>query len=266
MNVVAMKIVVKVGGAALEETSTLHKCARAIAELAQDGHRVAVVHGGGVALTRVLKQLGKKSEFVDGLRVTDAETRDVALMVLGGMVNKKLVGAIQAAGVPAIGFGGGDGMTFRARRKLVRGNDLGFVGEIVVADPFWIEAVWRHGGIPVLASLALGADGEYYNVNADEMAAACAAACHSDALIFLTDVAGVKDATGNVLARLSTKEAEEMVTGSIISDGMLPKLDACRSALKQGVGRVRILPATEAEVLPQFYLSELACGTEVICA
>jgi acetylglutamate kinase len=100
MNVVAMNIVVKIGGAALEETSTLHKCARAIAELAQEGHRVAVVHGGGAALTRVLKQLGKKSEFVDGLRVTDAETRDVALMVLGGMVNKRLVAAIQAAGMP----------------------------------------------------------------------------------------------------------------------------------------------------------------------
>src|SRR6266567_7256971 len=123
-------IVVKIGGAALEDAATLRKCARAIAELAQDGHRVAVVHGGGGALTRVMKQLGKESEFIGGLRVTDAETRDVALMVLGGMVNKKLVAAIQAAGMPALGFCGGDGMSFRARRKQVRGNDVGFVGEI----------------------------------------------------------------------------------------------------------------------------------------
>jgi acetylglutamate kinase len=259
-------IVVKIGGAALEAVSTLRKCARAIAELAQDGHRVAVVHGGGAMLTRVLAKLGKQSEFVDGLRITDAETRDAALMVLGGMVNKKLVAAIQAAGMPAIGFCGGDGMTFRARKKFVHGRDLGFVGEICFAEPCWIEALWQQGGIPVLASIALGADGEYYNVNADEMAAACAAACHANALIFLTDVAGVKDAAGEVLPWLSTKQAAELEAGSIVSGGMLPKLHACSQALKQGVGRVRILPASEVEVLPQFYMTKLSCGTEVTYA
>ena len=261
-----MIIVVKIGGTALEDAATLRKCARAVAELAQDGHRVAVVHGGGTALTRVLKQLGKQSEFVGGLRITDAETRDVALMVLGGMVNKKLVAAIQAAGMPAVGFCGGDGMTFRARRKHMNGNDLGFVGEICFAEPCWIEALWQQGGIPVLASLALGADGEYYNVNADEMAAACAAACHANALIFLTDVPGVKDAQGIVIPWLSTKQADDLAAHSIISGGMLPKLQACRQALKQGVGRVRILPASQADILPEFYLTKLTCGTEVTCA
>jgi acetylglutamate kinase len=261
-----MTIVVKIGGAALEDAATLRKCARAIAELAQDGHHVAVVHGGGSALTRVLKQMRKQGEFVGGLRITDAETRDVALMVLGGMVNKKLVAAIQAAGMPAVGFCGGDGMTFRARKKLVRGNDLGFVGEICFAEPCWIEALWQQGGIPVLASLALGADGEYYNLNADEMAAACAAACHANALIFLTDVPGVKDAEGAVIPWLSSRQAEDLVVRSVISGGMLPKLEACKKALKQGVGRVRILPAAEAEVLPQFYFTKLSSGTEVTCA
>jgi acetylglutamate kinase len=260
-----MTIVVKIGGAALEDGNILRKCARAIAELAQDGHRVAVVHGGGSALTRVLKQLGKKSEFVGGLRVTDAETRDIALMVLGGMVNKKMVAAIQAVGMPAVGFCGGDGMSFRARKKLVRGNDLGFVGEICFAEPCWIEALWQQGGIPVLASLALGADGEYYNVNADEMAAACAVACHANALIFLTDVPGVKDASGDVIPWLSMKQVEDLVAGSVVSGGMLPKLQACKQALKEGVGRVRILPAAEADALPQFYTTKLPCGTEVTC-
>jgi acetylglutamate kinase len=256
-----MKIIVKIGGAALEDKATLHKCAHAVVDLARDGHKVAVVHGGGSTLTRTLALLGKKSDFVNGLRITDAETRDVALMVLGGMVNKKMVAAIQAAGMPAVGFCGGDGMTFRARRKQVNGNDLGFVGEICFAEPCWIEALWQQGGIPVIASLALGADGEYYNVNADEMAAACAAACHANALIFLTDVPGVKDAEGIVIPWLSTKQAQDLAAGSIISGGMLPKLAACKEALKQGVGRVRILPAAEAEALPQFY-----CGTEVTCA
>lgn len=260
-----MTIVVKIGGAALEDSATLRKCARAVAELAGDGHRVAVVHGGGSALTRVLKQLGKESEFVGGLRVTDAETRDVALMVLGGMVNKKVVAAIQATGLPAVGFCGGDGMTFRARRKHVRGNELGFVGEICFAEPCWIEALWQQGAIPVLASLALGADGEYYNVNADEMAAACAAACHANALIFLTDVPGVKNADGAVIPWLNTKQVQDLVAEATVSGGMLPKLEACKQALRQGVGRVRILPAAQAEALPQFYLTKLDCGTEVTC-
>jgi acetylglutamate kinase len=259
-----MTIVVKIGGTALEDAAVLRKCARAIADLAQDGHRVAVVHGGGSALTRMLQKLGKQSEFVGGLRVTDAETRDVALMVLGGMVNKKMVAAIQAAGMPAVGFCGGDGMSFRARKKLVRGNDLGFVGEICFAEPCWIEALWQQGGIPVLASLALGADGEYYNVNADEMAAACAAACHANALIFLTDVPGVKDAGGAVIPWLSMKHADDLVAGAVVSGGMLPKLRACKQALQQGVGRVRILPASDADALPQFFLTKIPCGTEVI--
>ena len=239
---------VKIGGAALEDAATLRKCARAMAELAQDGHRVAVVHGGGSALTRMLKRLGKKSEFVDGLRVTDAETRDVALMVLGGMVNKKVVAAIQAAGMPAVGFCGGDGMTFRARKKHVDGNDLGFVGEICFAEPCWIEALWQQGGIPVLASLALGADGEYYNVNADEMAAACAAATPCQRAYFFDRRAGSERRAG-VGDSVAEHEAGRRNGGWF--DGQRRNVaQACKRAgkrLKQGVGRVRILPAAEAE-------------------
>ena len=151
-----MKIVVKIGGAALEDKSRLRKCARAIVELARDGHHVAVVHGGGSALTRTLKLLGKESDFVNGLRITDAETRDVALMVLSGIVNKSLVAAIVAAGSAAVGLCGADGMAFRARKKQNAGCDLGFVGEICYAEPRWIEAIWSAGGIPVLSSVALG--------------------------------------------------------------------------------------------------------------
>jgi acetylglutamate kinase len=118
----------------------------------------------------------------------------------------------------------------------------------------------------VLASIALGADGEYYNVNADEMAASCAAACHADTLIFLTDVPGVKDAAGSVMPWLTTRQIGELAASAVISGGMLPKLHACGQALKQGVGRVRILPASEAEALPQFYLTKLTFGTEVTCS
>ncbi len=258
-----MKVVVKIGGVALDDAGTLRKCAHAMVELAGDGHQVAVIHGGGVELTRTLQRLGKKSEFINGLRVTDAETRDMALMVLAGMVNKKLVSAIGAAGKPAIGLCGGDGGTVRARKKESKEGDLGFVGEICAVETRWIEAIWSQGGIPVISSIAVGATGEYYNVNADQMAAACAVGCHASALIFLTDVAGVKGADGAVIPWLDLGQIATLVETSVVQGGMLPKLEACRHALSRGVGRVRILPASEADVLPQFYFAKLELGTEV---
>jgi len=260
-----MKYVVKLGGAGLETPSLLDGCTRAIADLVRDGNQVAVVHGGGVQLTRMLKALGKQSEFVAGLRVTDAETRDVALMVLAGKVNKGLVASLGALGQPAVGMSGGDGLLFRARKKRTA-PDLGYVGEIVASDPRWIEAIWNLNGVPVISSMALGFDGEYYNINADEMAAACAIACHADALVFLTDVPGVKGANGEVLRWLSIDQIAEMAKSAVISGGMLPKLSACREALLNGVKRVRILPAEAAGVLPDLCSSRVAHGTEVMVA
>ena len=265
-----MKYIVKLGGAGLESPSLLEGCTRAIAELVRDGNQVAVVHGGGVQLTRMLKALGKQSEFIAGLRVTDAETRDVALMVLAGKVNKGLVAALGALGLPAVGLTGGDGLMFRARKKRalldIGRPDLGYVGEIVASDPRWIEAIWQLNGVPVISSMALGFDGEYYNVNADEMAAACAIACRADALVFLTDVPGVKGANGEVLRWLSIDQIAEMAKTAVISGGMLPKLSACREALLNGGKRVRILPAEAAGSLPDLCSSRVAHGTEVMVA
>jgi acetylglutamate kinase len=258
-----MRIVVKIGGAALDSQDTLHKCARAVADLAGAGHQVAVVHGGGAALTRTLAQLGKKSAFINGLRVTDSETRDVALMVLAGRVNKALVAAMGAAGQPAVGMCGGDGLAFRARKKAANGCDLGFVGEITTVEPRWIEAIWAYGAVPVISSLALGGDGQYYNINADQMAAAAAVGCKANALVFLTDVPGVKGADGAVIRWLDVRQIPVLMQSAVVSGGMLPKLEACQLALRRGVGRVRILPATEAEVLPQLYFSKIDSGTEV---
>ncbi len=260
-----MKYVVKLGGAGLESPQLLQGSVGAIAELARDGNQVAVVHGGGTQLTRMLKALGKQSEFVDGLRVTDAETRDAALMVLAGRVNKSLVAALGTLGQPAMGLCGGDGLLFRARKKRTS-PDLGFVGEIAASDPRWLEAIWKLSGVPVLCSMALGFDGEYYNVNADEMAAACAIACRADALVFLTDVPGVRGGDGNVLRWLSIDQIAEMTKTAVISGGMLPKLSACREALLNGVKRVRILPAEAAGSLPDLCSSRVTHGTEVMVA
>ena len=260
-----MRYIVKLGGAGLESPSLLDGAMRAITDLVRDGNQVAVVHGGGIQLTRTLKAMGKESRFIDGLRITDAETRDVALMVFAGKVNKSLVAALGALGQPAVGLCGGDGLLFRARKKRTV-PDLGFVGEIAASDPRWVEAIWQLNGVPVLCSMALGFDGEYYNINADEMAAACAIACRADALVFLTDVPGVKGADGQVLRWLSIDQIAEMAKSAVISGGMLPKLSACREALLNGVKRVRILPAEAAGFLPDLCSSRVAQGTEVMVA
>ena len=259
-----MKLVVKLGGAALTASALLDCCARVVAAPAKQGHRVAVVHGGGTHLTRTLQQMGKSSQFVDGLRVTDAVTRDVALMVLAGGINKRVVAALATAGQPAMGLCGGDGLAFRARKLVRNGHDLGFVGEVSSADPRWLETIWAQGAVPVVASLALGEDGEYYNINADQMAAACAVACRADALVFLTDVPGVWDAEQTLIERLSVGEIPALAERAVIRGGMLPKLEACQRALAGGVARVHILPVEEAEILPQVGAVSLAVGTEVV--
>jgi acetylglutamate kinase len=263
-----MKLVVKLGGAALEKPDLLQACAQAIADLARDGHQVAVVHGGGVQLTKLLAQMGKESQFVAGLRVTDAETRDAALMVLGGRVNKSLVAALTQHGISAVGLTGGDGHAFRARKKKTQEGvgDLGFVGEIASTDPKWLDAIWTMGAVPVISSIALGFDGEYYNINADEMAAAAAIATKADALVFLTDVPGVKGADGTVMRWLSLAQVPELERAAVVSGGMLPKLNACKDALLHGVKRVRILPAEAASLLPDFTSTRINSGTEVMVA
>ncbi|AFL88013.1 N-acetylglutamate kinase [Terriglobus roseus DSM 18391] len=260
-----MKYVVKLGGAALEKPELLHAIGKAIADLVADGHQVAIVHGGGVQLTKTLKAMGKTSEFISGLRVTDAETRDAALMVLAGRVNKSLVASLGQQGQAAVGICGGDGHVFRARKKKTS-PDLGFVGEIAATDPRWLDAIWKMGAVPVISSMALGFDGEYYNINADEMAAATAIATKADALVFLTDVPGVKGADGQVMRWLTLKEIPQLEKQAVISGGMLPKLNACRDALLAGVKRVRILPAESATVLPDLISSRVNDGTEVMVA
>jgi acetylglutamate kinase len=136
----------------------------------------------------------------------------------------------------------------------------------VASDARWIEAIWQLQGVPVISSMALGFDGEYYNINADEMAAACATACKADALVFLTDVPGVRGADGAVMRWLSIDQIAEMAKNTVISGGMLPKLSACREALLHGVKRVRILPAEAASALPDLCTSRVAQGTEVMVA
>jgi acetylglutamate kinase len=258
-----MRLVVKIGGAALDNKELVHRFADSVAQLTRLGHQVVVVHGGGAALTRTLKELGRQSQFIDGLRVTDSQTRDVAIMVLAGHLNKQLTAAIVRAGQPAIGMCGGDLRLCSASKKRT-GPDLGFVGEVTSVNAEWIEKLWQTGVVPVVATIALGADGEYYNVNADQFASACAIGCKANALVFFTDVPGVKGEDGAVIRWLPMDNIDAMVRQSTVSGGMLPKLEACMWALRRGVHRVRILPATSVEVLPRFFTQKSDLGTEVV--
>jgi acetylglutamate kinase len=221
----------EIGGAALDDNELVSKFAKTIPDLCREGHKLVIVHGGGATLSRTLNQLGCGTTFIDGLRVTDSKTRDVAMMVLAGLLNKQLVAAIGDAGQPSIGICGGDLHIFRATRKTQ--PDLGYVGEVCEVDIAWIERLWSAGAVPVVASLALGFDGEYYNVNADQLASACAVACGADALVYLTDVAGVKDAEGTVIRGLDVNAIPAVVEEATVSGGMLP-------SWKPAPGRLRM--------------------------
>ena len=258
-----MKLVLKIGGAALENATLVSEFCATVAALAREGHQLLVVHGGGAALSRTLKELGIEPKFVNGLRVTDAKTRDVAIMVLGGLLNKRLAAAINAHDATALGICGSDLQLCVARKKPLA-EDLGFVAEIAQVNKAAIESLWSNDAIPVVASIAASAEGEFYNVNADEMAAAIAAACVADALIFLTDVPGVKNADGDVLDRLTLAQIESLRNDGTITGGMLPKLAACEKAMLEGVASVRILQANQVSVLTNLSEEPLAVGTELV--
>ncbi len=176
-----MRIVVKLAGALLDDPQTVQNLARQIAQLAQQGHELLVVHGGGKIFTSTLKRMGIESRFVNGLRVTDRETRDVAVMVLGGLLNKRVAGAISAAGQPAVGLCASDASCFLAEPMVLGegAGSLGFVGYLTGVNVEFLESLWRAGVMPVSSCLGLGADGEIYNINADHMAAACAEYVHA---------------------------------------------------------------------------------------
>jgi acetylglutamate kinase len=240
-----MRMVVKLAGALLDDAACVESIARQIAELARQGHELLVVHGGGKIFTRTLAQMGLESRFVNGLRVTDAATRDVAVMVFAGLLNKRLAAAITRAGRPAAGISAADGACFRAepfQHNEVAGG-LGYVGYITGVNTEFIANFWQAGIVPVASCLGQGPDGEMYNVNADHMAAACAEFIGAERLIYVTDVAGVLDGE-RVVKALRGAEIEEMILQHKVSGGMVLKLEACKRALAAGVQEVRIVGGT----------------------
>jgi acetylglutamate kinase len=237
-----MRTIIKLAGALLENDVTVRALASQIASLVQERHEILVVHGGGRLFTATLKRMGIESKFVAGLRVTDRETRDTAVMVFAGLLNKRLASAISAEGCPAIGISAADAQCFRADPIVhndVEGG-LGFVGYVTGLNRAFLESLWREGLVPVTPCLGIGSDNELYNINADHMAAACAEYLDADQLIYLTDVAGVLDGE-RVLSAITFEEIERLVQSRVVSGGMVLKLEAAKRALEGGVREVRIV-------------------------
>ena len=234
-------IVIKYGGNAMVDEELQSSFAVDVVLLKYVGLRPVLVHGGGPQIEATLKQLGKKTNFVDGLRVTDDETMEVVEMVLGGKVNRAIVSTIQQGGGRAVGLTGSDGDMIRVTQRLVDDRDLGRVGRVVSVDPAPIRAVTDAGFIPVIAPIGVDSAGITHNVNADEAAGAIAAALAAEKLILLTDVEGVRDARGELIPQLTIEEVRKHIEEGTIREGMIPKVECCIGALEQGVQNTHII-------------------------
>ncbi|MGH6932142.1 MAG: acetylglutamate kinase [Dongiaceae bacterium] len=237
--------VIKYGGHAMVDKELAEVFARDIVLLKQVGINPIVVHGGGPQINQMLQRLSITSEFIDGLRVTDAPTMEVVEMVLAGSTNKHIVGAIAAAGGSAVGISGRDAGLMPATRQTIRKNgqdiDLGFVGDPGKINPAVLKTLAAGELIPVIAPIGQGADGAIYNINADTAAGAIAAAVGAARLLMLTDVAGVLDKDGKLIENLTLEEVRGMIADGTISGGMIPKIETCIEAVENGVEAAVIL-------------------------
>ena len=264
-------VVVKYGGHAMGQEQTARDFARDIVLLEQTAINPVVVHGGGPQIAAMLKKLGIKSEFVDGLRITDAKTVEIVEMVLAGSINKQIVGYINAAGGKAIGLCGKDGNMVQARKvtrtvvdpdsNIEKVVDLGFVGEPEKVDTTILEQVIGRELIPVLAPVATSASGSTFNVNADTFAGAIAGALKAKRLLLLTDVPGVLDKSKTLIEDLSVADARKLIADGTISGGMIPKVETCIYALDQGVEGVVIMDGKIPHAVLLELLTDHGVGT-----
>ncbi len=254
-------VVVKYGGNAMVNEDIKRSVMGDVMLLRLIGVRVVVVHGGGPEISGLLQRLGKRSEFVDGLRVTDEETAEVVQMVLAGKVNKSLVSLLQTLGGRAIGLCGLDGGMIEAKQLDER---LGLVGEITRVDPQPVLDVLEKGYIPVVSTIARGEKGETYNINADTAAARLAAALRAECLISMTDTAGVlrdRDDPGSVIPYIGVSEAPQLMREGVISGGMIPKIGCCIEAIRRGVKKVFVLDGTTPHAILIEILTNEGIGT-----
>ena len=243
-----MKVLVKLGGTLLDSAESRQRLAAQIAAARGRGIEMVVVHGGGKQMTRYLAERGIESRFVSGLRVTTPETLDAVLKVFAGSVNHELVASLNRAGALAVGLSGIDAFLVEAEQM---DPALGAVGRVTKSNPALLELLTANGYLPVVACVAGDRQGQVYNVNADQMAVACAAAFGARQLIFLTDVEGVLDGAGRVRPVLTAAESRRLIADGVATGGMQAKLEAALAALAGGVEQVRIAPGAAEGVLEQ---------------
>jgi acetylglutamate kinase len=255
-------VVVKYGGAAMESTGLAATFAQDVMLLQSVGIRPVIVHGGGPAVTRLSERLGIETTFVDGLRVTDAATLDVATMVLAGKLNTDVVATLVGGGVNAVGLSGVDGRLLLARKQ--DGPDLGFVGEVVEVHVEVLSTLLDRGFVPVVASIAVDERGQAYNVNADVVAAELAVALDAQKLVYLNDVPGLIGPTGDLLSELSAAQAGELLgTPGVIDGGMIPKVESAIRAVRAGVRRVHLVDARVDHVVVLELFTPEGVGTMI---
>lgn len=264
-------MVIKYGGNAMADDSLKNKFARDVVLMKLVGMNPVVVHGGGPQIGKLLDRIGKKTEFVNGMRVTDSETMDVVEMVLGGLVNKEIVNLINSHGGNAVGLSGKDGSLIRARKMVFKRSspemeapeiiDIGHVGEVRSIDTSVVNMLVQGNFIPVIAPIGVGEDGESYNINADLVAGKLAEVLDAEKLIILTNTAGLLDAEGKVLTGLSSREVADLIEQGVIKEGMLPKIHSAIDAVSAGVRSAHIIDGRVEHALMLELLTDEGVGT-----
>jgi acetylglutamate kinase len=262
-------LLIKYGGAAMEQTELKEHFARDVILLRLVGLRPVIVHGGGPQIGALMKRLGKQPEFVGGMRVTDVETVEIVEMVLVGKINKEIVGLINLHGGRAVGLSGKDGNLLLARKRLHRAPDgrlvdIGLVGEVETVNPEPIFLLEENGFIPVIAPVGMGADGATYNINADLVAGEMAAALRAEKLIHLTDVRGIVGEDGELISTLTRREAERLMTANVIEGGMLPKVESALRALEGGAAKAHIIDGRVPHAILLEVFTNEGIGTEIV--
>ena len=259
-------IVVKYGGSAMANEELQKNVIKDVTLLKLVGFKPIIVHGGGKEISKWVSKVGKEAEFVNGLRVTDAETMEIAEMVLS-KVNKRLVTMVEELGVKAVGISGKDGKLLRVDKKYSDGKDIGYVGDIKHVDPKILYDLLEKDFLPIVAPIGLSDDFESYNINADDAACAIAKAVHAEKLAFLTDIEGLyRDINdkSSFISRLTATDAEELIGSGVIGGGMLPKLNNCTDAIRNGVNRVHILDGRIPHCLLLEIFTDHGVGTAIV--
>ncbi len=259
-------IVVKYGGSAMTNEELQKNVIKDVTLLKLVGFKPIIVHGGGKEISRWVGKVGKEAQFINGLRVTDEETMEIAEMVLG-KVNKNLVTMVEELGVRAVGISGKDGRLLQVEKKYANGKDIGFVGEVKYVDPTLLNDLLEKDFLPIIAPIGLDEQFKTYNINADDAACAIAKAVGAEKLAFLTDIEGLyKDINDkdSFISRLTASQANELISGGYIGGGMLPKLENCTSAINGGVNRVHILDGRIPHCLLLEIFTNKGIGTVII--